>query len=105
MRKWKAALISVLVLCMIPLLQALASSGTVTASSLNMRKSASTDSKVVKVLKEGATVTIHSSTGSWYKISAGGTTGYVAKKYIKVGFSSSSKSSSKSAFPSEARKS
>ena len=94
LRKWKAALILVLALCLFPLLQALASSGTVTASSLNMRKSASTDSKVVKVLKEGAKVTIQSSTGSWYKVSAGGTTGYVAKKYIKVGSSSSSKSSS-----------
>ena len=95
-RKWKAALLALLVFCLIPLFQALASSGTVTASSLNMRKSASTESDIVKVLKKGATVTIQSTKGSWYKVSADGKTGYVAKKYIKVGSSSSSSSSSKS---------
>lgn len=67
------------------------STGTVTASSLNMRKSASADSKVIKVLKSGNEVTILSSSGSWYKVKSGSNTGYVAKKYIKV--SSSNKSS------------
>ena len=32
----------------------------------------------------GATVTIKDTSGSWYKVTAGGKTGYVYKKYIKV---------------------
>lgn len=101
MKKWKISLILLVLLCLIPCCAALAKTGKVTATSLNMRKSADSDSKVVSVLKEGATVTIKDTTGSWYKVSANGKTGYVAKKYIKVGGSSdssskSSKSSSKS---------
>lgn len=94
MKKWKAALILVILLCLFPIL-ALAKTGKVTASSLNMRKSADSDSKVVGVLREGDKVTIKDSTGSWYKVSSGGKTGYVYKKYIKVGGSSDSSSSSK----------
>ena len=94
-RKWRAGLILVILLCLIPL-AALAKTGKVTASSLNVRKSADSGSKVVLVLKQGAKVTINGSTGSWYKITSGGKTGYVYKKYIKVTDSSSSSSSSKS---------
>ena len=94
-KKWKAAFILVILLCLFPIL-ALAKTGKVTVSSLNMRKSADSDSKVVCVLREGDKVTIKDSTGSWYKVSAGGKTGYVYKKYIKVGSSSDSSSSSKS---------
>ncbi len=99
MKKGWAALLTILLICLIPLMSALASTGTVTASSLNMRKSASADAKVVKVLKEGTKVTIKSTSGSWYKVTSGGSTGFVSKKYIKVGSSSktsSSKTSSKS---------
>ena len=101
MRKWKAVIILALLLCLIPIL-ALAKTGKVTASSLNIRKNADSDSKVVGTLKEGATVTIKDTSGSWYKITANGKTGYVNKKYIKItnssdsSKSSSSKSSSKS---------
>ena len=83
MRKWRILVIILLLLCLIPCL-ALAKTGKVTASSLNMRKSADSDSKVVKVLKQGAKVTIKDTSGSWYKVSAGGTTGYVYKKYIAI---------------------
>lgn len=93
-KKWKAAFILVILLCLFPIL-ALAKTGKVTASSLNMRKSADSDSKVVGVLREGDKVTIKDSTGSWYKVSSGGKTGYVYKKYIKVGSSSDSSSKSK----------
>lgn len=96
MRKWKAALLLILLCCCIPLYGALASTGKVTASSLNMRAQATTDSDVVKVLKKGTTVTIQSTKGSWYKVTAGGKTGYVAKKYIEVSSSSSAKSTSSS---------
>jgi len=93
-KKWKAALILVILLCILPVL-ALAKTGKVTASSLNMRKSANSDSKVVAVLRSGDKVEIKDSTGSWYKVSARGKTGYVYKKYIKVGESSGSSSDSK----------
>ncbi len=106
MRKWKAAVVLALLLCLIPCCAALAKTGKVTASSLRIRKSASTDSSVVGTLKQGATVTIKDSTGSWYKISANGKTGYVYKKYIKVtGSSDSGKSSSSSSKSSKSTKS
>ena len=89
MKKWLGAIMLVLLLCLIPLLAALAETGTVTAGSLNMRKTASSDSSVVKVLKQGTKVTIKGTSGSWYKVSAGGKTGYVSKKYISVSKSSS----------------
>ncbi len=92
MKKWKIVLILVLFICLIPCCSAFAKTGKVTASALNMRKSADSGSKVVSVLKEGATVTIKDTSGSWYKVTAGGKTGYVAKKYIKITDSKSSKS-------------
>ena len=100
MRKCKTLFILTLILCLIPCCAALAKTGKVTASSLNIRKSADSDSKVVGTLREGASVTIKDSSGSWYKITAGGKTGYVYKKYIKITDSSgksseSNKSSSK----------
>ena len=100
MKKLKSALILTLLLCLLPASAALAKSGRVTASSLNIRKSASADSKVVGVLREGDKVTINDTSGSWYKVSKGNKTGYVAKKYIEVtggsGGSSSSGSKKKS---------
>ena len=95
-RKWKAAFILVLILCLIPCCVALAKTGKVTASSINIRKSADSDSKVVGTLKKGASVTIKETKGSWYKITAGGKTGYVYKKYIKITDSSSQSSSKNS---------
>ena len=94
-KKWQALLILAILLCIFPFCSALAKTGKVTASSLNMRKSADTDSKVVCVLRQGDKVTIKDSTGSWYKVSAGGKTGYVYKKYIKITDSSSGSSGSK----------
>ncbi len=96
MKKWKVSAILFLLICLIPLMSALACwTGTVTASSLNMRKEASSDSKVLKSLKKGTTVDVLSTSGSFYKVKAGKTTGYVSKKYIKKGSSSESGSSSK----------
>ena len=92
MKKWRSALLMVVLLCLIPLFVALADTGTVTASSLNMRKSASADSEVVKVLKQGAKVTIKGTSGSWYKVTYNGKTGFVAKKYVEVSKSGSSSS-------------
>ena len=74
----------------------LADSGYITASSLNMRKSASTDSKVITVLHNGAKVTIKGTSGSWYKVSYGSYTGYVSKNYVRKSSSSSSSASKSS---------
>ena len=95
MKKLRSALILTLLLCLLPVCAALAKTGRVTARSLNMRKNASADSKVVGVLREGDNVTIQSTSGGWYKVSKGSKTGYVAKKYIKITNGSSSSSSSK----------
>lgn len=93
-KKWRTGLIILIFLCLIPCCAALAKTGTVTASSLNLRKAASTDSKVVTTLREGASVTINGTSGSWYKVTYRGKTGYVFKKYIKIGSSSSGSSGS-----------
>ena len=93
MKKWRTFLMLTLLLCLIPLFSALAQTGTVTASSLNMRKSTSTESKVVAVLRKGKKVTILGTSGSWYKIKYNGKTGYAAKKYIKVSSSDASSDS------------
>ena len=90
-----------IILCALPFCAALAKTGKVTATSLNIRKSASSDSKVVGVLREGDKVTIKDTSGSWYKISTGSKTGYVAKKYVKVTSSSSSSSKKESSSDSK----
>ena len=95
MKKWKIVMIIAVLLCMLPFCTALAKTGKVTASALNMRKKADADSKVVRVLHEGDKITINDTSGSWYKVSVGGDTGYVSKKYVKVSDSSDSKTSNK----------
>jgi peptidoglycan hydrolase-like protein with peptidoglycan-binding domain len=94
MKKLKSALILILLLCLLPVCAALAKTGRVTASSLNLRKSATSKSKVVGVLRSGDNVTIKGSSGSWYKVSKGSKTGYVLKKYIKITNGSGSGSTS-----------
>ncbi|MBR4576128.1 MAG: peptidoglycan-binding protein [Clostridia bacterium] len=96
MKKKHIFILLMILLCLIPLFASLAETGTVTASSLNVRAKASSDSNVVGVLREGDKVTIKESSGSWYKVTGNGKTGYVYKKYIRVssGSSSSGKSSS-----------
>ncbi|MGI6200170.1 MAG: SH3 domain-containing protein [Christensenellales bacterium] len=57
--------------------------GTVTASALNLRKGAGTGYGVIRTIPRGATVTILGSSGDWYQVSYGGSTGYVSKTYVK----------------------
>lgn len=97
-KRWTALLLVTMLLCLIfmPAAKASSSTGTVTASSLNMRKKASSDAKILTVLSKGATVTIQGSSGSWYKVTYGKYTGYVSAKYIKKGNGSTSSSSSAS---------
>ena len=84
MKKTRVLVMLVLILCLIPLVTAFAETGKVNTSALNMRSSASTDATVKTVLHHGDKVTIKSKSGSWYKISCNGKTGYVIKKYITI---------------------
>ncbi len=55
-----------------------------TTERVNLRKDASTSSDVLKVLAKNQTVTLLGETGSWYKVSASGKTGYVSKAYVRI---------------------
>ncbi|MGL4451921.1 MAG: SH3 domain-containing protein [Sarcina sp.] len=54
------------------------------STSLRIRSSASTSSSIVGHLKANDKVDIIGSSGSWYKIKSGGTTGFVHSDYLKV---------------------
>ena len=54
---------------------------TVTGS-VNFRKGAGTEYKVIRVLSKGATVTVRSVSGKWAKVTYGGKTGYVHVSYL-----------------------
>lgn len=82
-------MILLVLLCLIPCCVAFAKTGKVTAASLNIRKAASADSRVVGTLRKGAKVTINGTSGGWYKITSGSKSGYVYKKYIEITSSSS----------------
>lgn len=57
--------------------------GTVTATSLRVRKEASKDADIITTIQKGKEVEIISTVGDdWYKISYGNTTGYVSAEYI-----------------------
>lgn len=57
-----------------------------TTGDLNMRSGGSTAYKVVTVLKKGTVVNYVSTSGTWYKVTANGKTGYVSSSYLtKVG--------------------
>lgn len=82
-----------------------ASTGKVTATSLNVRSKASTSGNILAKISKGTTVTIlgdtkDSSGTKWYKISVSvnskKVTGYVSAEYISVTTSSSSSNSSSS---------
>lgn len=50
---------------------------------VNMRKSRSTSSKILKTLKAGTKITVYGKvSGSWYKVSYSGKTGYIHKDYV-----------------------
>ena len=87
-------LLVLLLLIIIPAVSVASSVGTVSCSSLNLRSKASKESKSLQTLQEGDHVTILSTYGDWYKVSYGKYTGYVMKKYISDGTSSSSSATS-----------
>ncbi|WP_297637987.1 SH3 domain-containing protein, partial [uncultured Clostridium sp.] len=57
--------------------------GTVTASSLNVRENASTGSRVIGSLAKGSKVTVTETKNGWHKIKFGNKTGYVSADYIR----------------------
>lgn len=72
---------------------AASSSATVSTSgaNLNVRSGPSTDYAVIAKLKNGTTVKVSGSSGSWYKVEyTAGKTGYVSGQYLKFSGSSSS---------------
>ena len=66
-----------------------AEAGTVNVLALNLRSGASTSTGIIGVLYKGTSVTIESTSGAWYKVTAtvGGksTSGYVYQQYITKG--------------------
>jgi uncharacterized protein YraI len=96
MKKRHLFFVLILILCLVPLVSAVAQTGVVTADALNIRATASTDSNVVGVAHQGDKVTISDTNGNWYKISYNGRTGYVWKKYVKISSSGSSSGKSSS---------
>lgn len=58
--------------------------GTVTATTLNVRKSPSTSAQILGKLKNGAKVTIVSTSNGWYKIKYGSGYGYVSAQYVSI---------------------
>ncbi len=84
MKKHLGAVLVMILLFSLLAVSSFADTGVVNASSLNIRESASSKSDVIKVLKEGTRVEIKGTSGSWYKVSVDGKTGYAAKKYLTV---------------------
>ncbi|MBO4351609.1 MAG: SH3 domain-containing protein [Proteobacteria bacterium] len=74
---------------------------TVTASSLNVRKGAGTSYGILGQLSGGTTVTALGESSGWLKISFKDQTGWISKKYTKVGGSSSGGSNSSSSSGSD----
>jgi hypothetical protein len=64
---------------------AMAASGTVTASSLNLRACASVTCAPVAAVPAGTRVSIDGVVGGWYHVSYGGVAGYASSRYIFTG--------------------
>lgn len=60
----------------------LTAQGWVDGSDVRMRSAASTDSEIVRVTTYGESVEILGVDGEWYKVSAGGKTGYIRGDYV-----------------------
>ena len=55
-----------------------------TTGSVNFRKGPGTSYASIKMLSKGTKFTIYALENGWYKVSVGGTTGYISKEYVKV---------------------
>ena len=52
---------------------------------LNLRKSPSTNSSIITIIPQGATVTVTAKNGDWYKVTYAGNTGYAHSSYVVLG--------------------
>lgn len=68
--------------------------GTVTGSYVNVRTGPSTGYQVTTTLPRNTQVKILAKSGSWYKVSYNGSTGYMASDYIRIGAAAVGSSSS-----------
>ena len=57
---------------------------TVSTTSVNLRKTASTSAKKLDTIPRGATITVHALSGAWANVTYSGQTGWVMKEYIQV---------------------
>lgn len=67
--------------------------GTITATSLNVRSGAATTYSILGTLSNGKTVTIYEESNGWYKINYNGGYGWVSKTYVSTGTTSSGSTS------------
>lgn len=74
-----------------------AQTGTVSADALRLRTEPSTSSATITYLHSGTQVDVLEELGEWYKVSCGGTTGYVYAAYIAYETSGSATSAAPSA--------
>ncbi len=51
---------------------------------VNMRTGATTHSAIVKVLANGASVSVTGESGGWYKVTAAGRSGYIYRQYVTL---------------------
>jgi uncharacterized protein YraI len=54
-----------------------------TTTGLNVRTAPSLSATRITTLRAGATITIHETNNGWYRITAGGTSGWVSAQYVK----------------------
>jgi cell wall-associated NlpC family hydrolase len=70
----------------------LASTGTITATTVRIRSSASTESEILDRGNNGEQVEVIEQNGDWYKVNFKGKEGYIYKDYVKVEENSTSSS-------------
>ena len=62
----------------------LSAEGWVDGTGVRMRASASTDSEVVRVTEDGESLDITGVSGTWYRVTAGGVSGYIRSDYVSL---------------------
>jgi len=70
----------------------IATSGTVTGTSVRIREEASSSSEVISVATQGEKVNVISEEDGWYKVEFENVTGYISKDYVNTDFSETSNS-------------
>ena len=60
-------------------------SGWVNGTEVRMRAAAGTDSAIVRVTSFGESVEITGVAGEWYRVNAGGQSGYIRSDYVELG--------------------